>query len=444
MRRAPVVVGCVAAASLFAAGAQARVLTPPDLHLPGTITAEATGPKGAVVIYEASATDSDDKIVSFSCSPASGSTFPIGTTTVNCQATDQRENTSKGSFKVVVRDTTPPTISGASDVTAEAAGPSGAVVTYPTPTASDLVSGSVPVTCAPPSGATFPLGRTPVTCTATDSHGNKGTATFGVTVRDTRPPVLTGVPGPLRLVSDGPEGALLTYAIPAATDDVDGAVPVTCTPQPGARLPVGKSIVNCMAADKAGNKASTSFDVTVATPAGVEQLPPPSQAVVMPTGTVLVKLPGQPGFHALKLGRVPYGSEFDVTHGKVTLTTSDGSFGTFYAGRFALAGGRDTNGAALTELRLTGGDFGICKRALAARAKPKPKVVRQLWGNGKGHFRTKGRYASATVRGTVWLTQDRCDGTLVKVMQGRVAVTSLKTHKSVTIGAGRSRLVRAR
>jgi hypothetical protein len=49
-------------------------------------------------------------------------------------------------------------------------------------TASDLVSGSVAVTCLPASGSTFPLGITAVSCTATDAAGNSASAGFTVTV----------------------------------------------------------------------------------------------------------------------------------------------------------------------------------------------------------------------------------------------------------------------
>ncbi len=77
----------------------------PILHLPAPITVEATSPAGAVVTYTATADGAD----TFSCSPASGSTFPLGTTTVNCTATNAA-GTTNGSFTVKVQDTTPPTI----------------------------------------------------------------------------------------------------------------------------------------------------------------------------------------------------------------------------------------------------------------------------------------------------------------------------------------------
>jgi hypothetical protein len=56
--------------------------TPPTITVPADITAEATSPEGAVVTYEASATDDVDGEVAVSCEPASGSTFAIGVTSV--------------------------------------------------------------------------------------------------------------------------------------------------------------------------------------------------------------------------------------------------------------------------------------------------------------------------------------------------------------------------
>ena len=50
------------------------------------------------------------------------------------------------------------------------------------------------------------------------------------------------------------------------------------------------------------------------------------------------------------------------------------------------------------------------------------KKKRRLWGNGKGKFRTKGGLSAATVVGTRWLVEDRCNGTLNEVAKGRVRV----------------------
>ena len=155
--------------------------SPPTLAVPAGITAEATGPIGAVVTYSASATDLADVTDPVTCSPSSGSTFPIATTTVTCSATNESGMTSTATFNVTVTDLTPPVLTVPSNVTATATGPSGAVVTF-SATATDLVDGTDPVTCAPASGGTFGFGRTTVTCAATDRHGNSASASFTVTV----------------------------------------------------------------------------------------------------------------------------------------------------------------------------------------------------------------------------------------------------------------------
>ena len=66
-----------------------------------------------------------------------------------------------------------------------------------------------------------------------------------------------------------------------------------------------------------------------------------------------------------------------------------------------------------------------------------------LWAEGKGRFRTKGRYASATIRGTKWQTTDQCDGTLTTVTEGAVSVNDLRLKKVVAVRAGSSYLAQA-
>jgi hypothetical protein len=81
-------------------------------------------------------------------------------------------------------------------------------------------------------------------------------------------------------------------------------------------------------------------------------------------------------------------------------------------------------------------------RSVDKKKGPK-SVLGKLWGSGKGKFKTSGKYASATVRGTIWLTQDECDGTLVRVKRGTVSVRDLKRKKTVTVKTGHSYLARA-
>ncbi len=146
--------------------------TPPVLQVPSGITAEASGPNGATVTFSTSAIDVDSSVGAPTCSPRSGSVFAIGTTTVNCSATNAASQTSTASFTVTVRDTTPPTITGPGNLTANATTPAGASITF-SASAADLVDGSDPATCTPASSATFPIGHTTVTCSSADRAGNQ-------------------------------------------------------------------------------------------------------------------------------------------------------------------------------------------------------------------------------------------------------------------------------
>ena len=76
---------------------------PPVLTLPGDMTVPAMDASGAVVSYTVSANDAIDGLVPVTCSPASGSMFPVGMTIVNCSASDLHGNTANGSFTVSIQ-----------------------------------------------------------------------------------------------------------------------------------------------------------------------------------------------------------------------------------------------------------------------------------------------------------------------------------------------------
>jgi len=98
------------------------------------------------------------------------------------KATDGCGNTATCVQHITFVDTTPPTITCPSDVTARGQCSGNNVVTYPAPTASDNCPAQVTVTCSPASGSAFPVGQTTVTCTAVDGCGNRAQCTFTVTV----------------------------------------------------------------------------------------------------------------------------------------------------------------------------------------------------------------------------------------------------------------------
>jgi subtilisin-like proprotein convertase family protein len=136
------------------------------------------GQCAAVVNYPAPAADPGCGTVT--CSPASGSFFPVGTTTVTCTTTAGPSC----SFTVTVNDTEPPVITCPPSQTACATpGSMGTVVNYPTPVPSDNCPGAT-VACVPPSGSTLPPGTTTVTCTATDAAGNTASCSFTIDVFD--------------------------------------------------------------------------------------------------------------------------------------------------------------------------------------------------------------------------------------------------------------------
>ena len=234
--------------------------TPPVLSLPADITQEATSASGAVVSFTATAKDDFDGSVPVTCFPASGSTFVLGVTAVDCNAKDDAGNVANGSFKVTVVDTTPPDLTLPPDIIEEATKPTGADVSWAI-SATDIVDGPVTPVCTPLSGSTFALGETTVTCTAEDDAGNMGSDTFKVTVVDTTPPDVT-VPPDITVTADKPAGKDVTW-VASAFDIVDLDITPTCTPPSGSTFAHGTHTVTCEATDNAGNTGSADFDVTV-------------------------------------------------------------------------------------------------------------------------------------------------------------------------------------
>lgn len=76
--------------------------TPPTLTVPASIAVDATSPNGAAVTYQTSATD-ESGTPTVTCTPASASTFAIGTTDVACVAKDAAGNQTTKTFTVTVR-----------------------------------------------------------------------------------------------------------------------------------------------------------------------------------------------------------------------------------------------------------------------------------------------------------------------------------------------------
>jgi len=203
-------------------------------------------------------------------------------------------------------------------------------------------------------------------------------------------------------------------------------------------------------------------------PPGAPPTPKKGQSVLVTrvSGKVRVKVPGSKVYVDITtLTEIPLGSRIDTRKGRVRLTaevdakTHKTQSSVFYAGIFVVA--QTKSAKTITEAKLVGGTFAGCARrtttraiargagpAVAYAAKPKGKRskrrVRRLWGKGEGDFRTAGRRSSATVRGTWWLVEDRCDGTLTRVKQGRVDVRDFRLKKTIKLRASKRSLYLAK
>ena len=228
----------------------------------------------------------------------------------------------------------------------------------------------------------------------------------------------------------------------------------------------------------ATNSAGTSFgpDATFTTK---EDPPPPPPRLggsfnAEPVkGLVFVEINGK-FIPITEVRQIPNGAIINALHGTVELITSAGGNTSATAARAAKTKSKKPTTKATTQKGTFGGavfkvtqahsglvtlllvegasfagapTYASCqthsgKATVAALSK---KTLQLLKGSDNhGKFRTKGRYAAATVRGTVWSTADRCDGTLTHVTRGTVVVSDLVLHKTITVHAGHSYLALAR
>jgi hypothetical protein len=175
-----------AALALVVPTVAAGAVDKPVWQVPERVTAEATGPDGAIVTYTASATTRGNRPrpLEISCTPRSGTRFRLGQTSVTCRVTDEDEEDyedERTSFPVIVQDTTAPalTVPAPLGVTSADGGPVPAsdpriAAFLKEAQATDAVTSPVTVTNNAP--ASFPVGTTSVTFRAADAAGNGSAA----------------------------------------------------------------------------------------------------------------------------------------------------------------------------------------------------------------------------------------------------------------------------
>jgi hypothetical protein len=138
---------------------------------------------GAQASFTPTASDRCGGVIT-TCSPASGASFPLGTTATVCTAFDEAGNRASCSFNVNVRDEAPPQVTCPEPSTFEC--DASQPVVPPDATATDVCK----LQSVTPSATSFPLGTSTVTYTAKDVAGLEATCSTSVTVKDTQPPVL--------------------------------------------------------------------------------------------------------------------------------------------------------------------------------------------------------------------------------------------------------------
>jgi len=195
--------------------------------------------------------------------------------------------------------------------------------------------------------------------------------------------------------------------------------------------------------------------------------PPPGKSVKSravgspPASSAAAKSSGFVRLNATR--QIPVGSKVDARSGTIQLVTATGvgrqtQSGVFGGGAFTIRQATSKGQKGLTTLTLLTGtlkgepNYSVCKapRATAsgvagadAHAAVSKSVLQTLRASAHGRFRVRGRYSAATVRGTVWDTIDRCDGTLTVVHSGTVLVTDFAKHRTIAVHAGHSYLAKA-
>lgn len=295
-----------------------------------------------------------------------------------------------------------------------------------------------------------------VTFTVTAKNSGINTST-GVELRIPVPAGSTLVSAKLSNGNSCATGSVVTCFVGTLAPGGSAIATIVVTPTQAGPLTESASVQGDYDSNPANNGSSASTTV-LSQNAPPLPPPPPTQPGTFNAITTGIVLVNGVAVTADKIFQIKSGDIIDVTQGSITFTAADGSYGLFsgtqptarVSTRLHALGatgtvvsqfqiGPQATADTPTELDLVGGDFSVCtsKRSLSAGNQA---PVRALWGSAKGHFTTKARYSAATIRGTIWLTEDRCDGSLTQVVQSVVDVADFTTGKTIAVNPGESYL----
>ena len=200
------------------------------------------------------------KITATNSSPASGSTFDVGQTTVTLSVTTA-ENVETHQITVTISDNEPP-VAKCKDITLFLSGSGTATIG-----AGDVDNNSTDncgiqsMVVAPSSFSCANVGANTVTLTVTDVNGNTAVCTATVTVKDNQAPTITA---PANVTVNADNGQCyatgVTLGTPTTSDNCPGA---TVSNNGLTQYPVGSTTVTWTVTDASGNTAQATQTVTV-------------------------------------------------------------------------------------------------------------------------------------------------------------------------------------
>ena len=198
---------------------------------------------------------------------ASGSLFPIGTTTITYIATDAAGLKDTCTFDIIISETEAPIINNCPSniVMGASANACGVVVNWANVSVSDnCPNATLTQTAGLANGSFFPIGLDTITYIANDAYGHSDTCTFTVQVIDNVAPIISNCPANIN-VNNSPNicGAVVSWGMPTVTDNCGAILTQTTGLANGDTFPAGITTVTYVAHDSAGNTASCSFTVTV-------------------------------------------------------------------------------------------------------------------------------------------------------------------------------------
>jgi hypothetical protein len=233
----------------------------PTITCPADILVYATSAAGATVTYVAPVgTDNCPVSPVLTAGLPSGSTFPIGTTTVTHKVTDPSGNTAECSFTVTVTGLAPQIVCPANITVNNDEGQCGAIVNFAATETVAIPASTITYSQNP--GTFFPKGTTTVTATAVNAVGTS-ICTFTVTVNDTENPTIT-CNTPIEVSNDeGQCGAVVTYTVTSTDNCAGQTIAQTAGLPSGSFFPKGTTTNTFVVTDASGNTATCSFTVTV-------------------------------------------------------------------------------------------------------------------------------------------------------------------------------------